>query len=449
MFEKLLIAVAFLMVSSPAFVSAQDFFFSFDEFSREPTATVDADVTDTGSVFIFGDENFDFNQADIDFSVSSPNVVSFTGGVVFNPGAFNSGMAAEANGGAFTSFSIGDPNGPGGVTATDGRLFATSFLSPGQVPGSGASNFREGANGFLLAQLDYDILGGGAADFDFTLGDLGVVNDGVGFVVPTFASGALTVLGEPAPPPVDPPTPPPVDPPTPPPVDPPTPPPVDPPTPPPVAPPGVASDFFFSFDQGAATPNSTVTDIAIGTSGSLFIFGDAALDVNQIDLDFNNDNAAVISFTGGVVFNDGAPLSGAAADAPGGSFTSFSLLDPAGPGGVTATDGRIFATSFLSPGQVPGAGDNFDSGANGFLLAQVDFDIVGSGTSNLSFTAGDLGFVNDGEGQIPVTFGTGSFTVEAPLVVDPPVDPPVIPEPSSAILLILGAAGMAARRRRS
>ena len=83
------------------------------------------------------------------------------------------------------------------------------------------------------------------------------------------------------------------------------------------------------------------------------------------------------------------------------------------------------------------------------MLAQVDFDIVGAGTSNLSFTAGDLGFVNDGEGQIPVTFGTGSFTVEAPLVVDPPVDPPVIPEPSSAILLILGAAGMAARRRRS
>ena len=115
---------------------------------------------------------------------------------------------------------------------------------------------------------------------------------------------------------------------------------------------------------------------------------------------------------------------------------------------MTATDGRIFATSFLSPGQVPGAGDNFDSGANGFLLAQVDFDIVGSGTSNLSFTAGDLGFVNDGEGQIPVTFGTGSFTVADP-IVDPPVDPPVIPEPSSAILLILGAAGMAARRRRS
>ena len=210
-----------------------------------------------------------------------------------------------------------------------------------------------------------------------------------------------------------------------------------------------AQDFFFSFDQGAATPTTTVANTDIGSTGSLFIFGGADLDINQIDLDFNNSDASVISFTGGVVFNEGAPLSGAEAVAPGGSFTSFSLLDPAGPGGVTATDGRIFATSFLSPGQQPGSGaSNFSAGANGFLLAQVDFNIVGAGTSNLSFTAGDLGFVNDGEGQIPVTFGTGSFTVADP-IVDPPVDPPVIPEPSSAILLILGAAGMAARRRRS
>ena len=204
--------------------------------------------------------------------------------------------------------------------------------------------------------------------------------------------------------------------------------------------------FFFSFDQGAATPTTTVANTDIGSTGSLFIFGGADLDINQIDLDFNNDNSSVISFTGGVVFNEGAAASGMAAEAPGGSFTSFSLLDPAGPGGVTATDGRIFATSFLSPGQQPGSGaSNFVAGANGFLLAQVDYDIVGAGTANFSFITGDLGVVNDGVGQIPVTFGTGSLTVEG----DGGGDPPVIPEPSSAILLILGAAGMAARRRRS
>ena len=113
---------------------------------------------------------------------------------------------------------------------------------------------------------------------------------------------------------------------------------------------------------------------------------------------------------------------------------------------MTATDGRLFATSFLSAGQVPGSGaDNFEAGANGSLLAQVDYSIVGEGTANFSFITGDLGVVNDGVGQIPVTFGTGSLTVEG----DGGGDPPVIPEPSSAILLILGAAGMAARRRRS
>ena len=203
--------------------------------------------------------------------------------------------------------------------------------------------------------------------------------------------------------------------------------------------------FFFSFDQGAATPTTTVANTDIGSTGSLFIFGGADLDINQIDLDFNNDNSSVISFTGGVVFNEGAAASGTADVAPGGSFTSFSLLDPAGPGGVTATDGRIFATSFLSPGQQPGSGaSNFVAGANGFLLAQVDYDIVGAGTANFSFITGDLGVVDDGVGQIPVTFGTGSITVEGD-----GGGGPVVPEPSSAILLILGAAGMAARRRRS
>jgi hypothetical protein len=60
----------------------------------------------------------------------------------------------------------------------------------------------------------------------------------------------------------------------------------------------------------------------------------------------------------------------------------------------------------------------------------VDYDILGPGTANFDFIAGDLGVVNDGIGQIPVTFGTASVTVD------------VVPEPSSALLLILGAAAM-------
>ena len=194
-----------------------------------------------------------------------------------------------------------------------------------------------------------------------------------------------------------------------------------------------AQDFFFSFDENSAVSTSEVTPDA--TSGTVFLFGGADFDFNQLDLNFTSSDSSVAAITGGVVFNPGSPDSGTAATANGGAFTSFALDQ------VSADGGRLFATSFLSPGQQPGSGaDNFREGAGGFLLAAVDYDIVGEGTSDLAFTVGPLGVVNDGEGQVEVSLGTGSITV---------ADAEVIPEPSSAILLILGAAGMAARRRRS
>ena len=197
-----------------------------------------------------------------------------------------------------------------------------------------------------------------------------------------------------------------------------------------------AQDFFFSFDENSRQFSSTV---ASGTAtGSVFIFRDENLDVNQLDLDFTNDNSSVVSFTGGVVFNDGSPNSGLAASAPGGGdFTSFMLLDPTGATpGVTPTDGRLFATSFLPTPLPPNS--NLRPRANGVLLARVDFDVVGPGTANFSFIPGALGIINDGVGQLDVDLtATGSITVEA------------IPEPSSSILLMLAATAMVARRRRS
>ena len=51
----------------------------------------------------------------------------------------------------------------------------------GIVPANGPSgidpDFRAGANGFLLAQVDYDIIGEGTANFDLILTNSGVVND--------------------------------------------------------------------------------------------------------------------------------------------------------------------------------------------------------------------------------------------------------------------------------
>ena len=135
---------------------------------------------------------------------------------------------------------------------------------------------------------------------------------------------------------------------------------------------------------------------------------------------------------------------GTAADSDG-SFTAFSVEDPNVTGGpILPADGRLFAVSIPIVGPVDGqdpalsgSDAEFRAGANGFLLATVDFDIVGEGTANFDFILGSLGVVNDGVGPVAVDFTGGQGTLEA------------IPEPSSAILLILGAAGMAARRRRS
>ena len=159
MFKKVFFAAAFAIACSPAVVSAQDFFFSFDEFSRVPMATVDSATTDTGSIFLFADEGIDFNFADIDFNVSNPSVASFTGATPLNSDD------------QFTFFSVEDPNVPGGpISPTDGRLFAVSIIvpalgltDPGIDPANAATDpdFRPGANGFLLAQIDFDILGGG------------------------------------------------------------------------------------------------------------------------------------------------------------------------------------------------------------------------------------------------------------------------------------------------
>ena len=203
MFKQFLIAAAVVMASSPAVVSAQDFFFSFDEFSRQPTLTQASPAAGgpaTGQVFIFSDIALSFAQLDLDFTVDNPGVASFTNGV-----------AADSDG-SFTGFFVEDPNVRAApITPTDGRLFAVTInipplgLNPGQVAfGTYDWEFRAGANGFLLATIDYSISGPGQANFDFIVGALGVVDDGfggVGSFDPDLAgsTGTLTVESVPEP----------------------------------------------------------------------------------------------------------------------------------------------------------------------------------------------------------------------------------------------------------
>ena len=220
MFKKVLFAAAFAMACSPAVVSAQDFFFSFDEFSRQSTLSVpETGGPTTGQVFIFGDGNLDFNQLDLDFTVDDASVATFT-----------AGTAADSDG-SFSAFSVEDPNVPGGpVLPTDGRLFGVSISLPalgvitdGQDPALSGTDaeFRAGANGFLLGTVDFAINGPGTANFDFIPGALGVVNDDLSpggtpiTIDPDFtgSTGTLTVVADPVvepTPPVPEPTPSPV-----------------------------------------------------------------------------------------------------------------------------------------------------------------------------------------------------------------------------------------------
>ena len=206
LFKKAFVAAVFTMASCHTFVSAQDFFFSFDEFSRQPMLTQSSPAAGgpaIGQVFIFSDAALDFNDIDLDFTVDSPGVASFTNGV-----------AADSDG-SFTFIAVEDPNAAAfsgaPLTPTDGRLFGTAIFAPvgaidifddGQNPFDTLdAEFRAGANGFLLATIDYSVAGPGQANFDFILGEFGVVDEIFGPLNPDFAgsTGTLTVVGVPEP----------------------------------------------------------------------------------------------------------------------------------------------------------------------------------------------------------------------------------------------------------
>ena len=209
LFKKAFVAAVFTMASSHTFVSAQDFFFSFDEFSRQSTLTQSSPAAGgpaTGQLFIFSDASLDFNNIDLDFTVDNPGVASFTRGV-----------PADSDF-SFTSIRVGElfvgvplfANAPVPITPTDGQLDGIAivgignidFFNDGQNPFDRSdAEFRAGANGFLLATIDYSVAGPGQANFDFILGEFGIVDDFFGPLAPDFAgsTGTLTVVGVPEP----------------------------------------------------------------------------------------------------------------------------------------------------------------------------------------------------------------------------------------------------------
>ena len=192
MFKKVLVAAA-IALACPAFVFAQDFSFLFGVTDAAAGTTASstrlaAPGATTGSVNIYSRQGLDWNAADLDFSVSNTSVARITGGEAFLPSTI-----------------IGDRFDSNVVTTaadgSGGNLFSVSVLGTGINPGFEAFEdpaFFNATDGYLLATIDYEIVGGGSTDFSFSLGAQGIIDLPSTVIDPTFGTATLTTVPEPS-----------------------------------------------------------------------------------------------------------------------------------------------------------------------------------------------------------------------------------------------------------
>ena len=214
MLRKILVAVAVALIC-PACIFAQDLSFLFGgnipEAGGTPTSNTQtiADPTiTTGTINIFAAPNFGFDAADLFFFSSDTSVAQITGGTAINPTTifgyrFDSTVVTVP-----TFDNVGSPVTPGST----GNLFSLAILATGIDPAfSPFDPTFDATDGFLLATIDYDIVGQGTTEFSLSLQDAngnpaqGIVNlPGIGTyeaprdLNPTFGSATLTVVPEPS-----------------------------------------------------------------------------------------------------------------------------------------------------------------------------------------------------------------------------------------------------------
>ncbi len=195
-----------------------------------------------------------------------------------------------------------------------------------------------------------------------------------------------------------------------------------------------SQDIFFSFDQGSA---QSTAEAEVGTTGTAFIFSSQPFGFDALDLNFTSSDSAVLLLTGGSERNDEFATIGGTA------FDSSTVTV-----GADGASGNLFAVNVTQNGINPAVTALFNPhfeagvGADGaVLLASVDYEVAGEGDATLGFSLGTQGALQLPDNVLAPSFGTASFTGTGGQVD--------VPEPSSAVLLVLGAAGMVARRRRS
>ena len=191
-----------------------------------------------------------------------------------------------------------------------------------------------------------------------------------------------------------------------------------------------AQDINFLFggnvaEAGGNGPGSnvlTVTDPSV-TSGSVNIFVAPDFGFDAADLNFFSSDTSVAQITGGEAFNPTV--------IPGQRFDVATLTVDVGGG-----SGNLIAIGVLND-NFPSPFDPLLDAVDGFLIARVDFDILAQGTTEFSFGLGDQGLFELPNITLNPTFGSATLEVNT------------VPEPSSAIWLILGSVAMIARRKRA
>ena len=191
---------------------------------------------------------------------------------------------------------------------------------------------------------------------------------------------------------------------------------------------GYAQQVFTTFGQGSNAASTGTVNASSGT-GSFFIYSAGDYQFDAFDLEFSVADNSVIEFTNAELFN--STISAGPGLDLGVRFNENVLSE------TTANSGRLVGISITEQGINP-AGASFDedfdalvanpdgSSVGSFLLAQVDYDIVGSGTVDINLELGELEFFSFSTPTVLIqpTLGSGTLTVASTQVTS-------VPEPST------------------
>ena len=196
MLNKFFVAAAIVM-TIPAFASAQDIFWSFSPTEAISNTVLDFDAPTTGSAYIFSDGLFGFDALDLEFTTSDSDSIRFTGGEAFNP-IFNvlGGTRFDFNPNTITIDADGSSGGLFLVNVS--QIGVDPALSPTFDPGFAAGVGPNGA--VLLARIDFEMVGYSfeeTVDLEFVLGRQGALQTPDTILDPTFGSATLSLYAAP------------------------------------------------------------------------------------------------------------------------------------------------------------------------------------------------------------------------------------------------------------